>query len=287
MKKIFFSILLMFITLVLFSEEAQIDTKELIDTLFTKDEQEKMLDGKFITRMSIKFNAKGENTDLFIPIPVTKWTPANLADYEIITDDKIFIPYEASKIDDAKRLSFFNFLTAYSTLKGMVYYSRSSDKVETLIKDAHRLDDKGKKIDDPKYDKVLPYVTNNFFQEDNKFGKTYFTSEIYNSHNSFIMVNANNKPITKGIKIGDKGDYKIIAFFLYDEAKAGYYCYFMNAFRINNDGLLKSGLLRPTTFSNRLRAAIVHFLKFLDKDYTDELNPWDEKTLKSGGYKKY
>jgi len=246
-----------------------------------------MLDGKFITRMSIKFNAKGENTHLLIKIPITKWTPESLSSYEIITDDKIFIPYKKNKVNEEHNLAFLNFLTSSKKLEGMVYYSRSSDNIETLIKKSNRLDDKDKKIDDPKYDKILPYIKNKFSQEDNKFGTTYFDSEVYNIGNSFIMVNSNNKPISKGIKIGDKGDYKVISFFIYDDEREGYYCYFLNALRIDNEKLLKSGLLRPTTFSNRLRAGIVFFLKFLEKDYSKELNPWDEKTLKSGGYKQY
>jgi len=284
MKKSFSTILFLLVTIFIFSEDLSVD---LLNTFFSKEEQEKMLDGKFITRMCIKFNAKGENTHLFIKIPVTKWTPENLSSYEIITDDKIFIPYQKSKVNEEHNLNFLNFLTSYRKLAGMVYYSRSSNNIETLIKKSYRLDDKDKKIDDPKYDKVISYTKNKFLQEDNKFGTTYFDSEVYNIDNSFIMVNSNNKPISKGIKIGDKGDYKVISFFIYDDEKEGYYCYFLNAFRINNDNLLKGGLLRPTTFSNRLRAAIVFFLKFLGKDYSSELNPWDEKTLKSGGYKQY
>ncbi|HPO49117.1 MAG TPA: hypothetical protein PLO89_02230, partial [Spirochaetota bacterium] len=63
--------------------------------------------------------------------------------------------------------------------------------------------------------------------------------------------------------------------------------YAVNGMRVLPEFLLKNGFLRPTTFSNRLRAAYVHFLKQIGVDKKDYFNPWDEEKLKSGFYRTY
>ena len=280
MKKLYFVIIFLSFALFIFSNEYDNENlssyfENLIDILFSKEEQLKMTDGKFISRMFAKHNPKQENTHSSINIPITKWTPKELSNYEIIIDDKVFFNYDIKNMTEEKKLDSLNYLVSYSKLKDIIFYSKSSKKNEILLKKSCRVDNNDKELEDIKYDRLLPYIKNRSFQKDARLGETYFTSEVYNYKNNFVVVNSSDRPIFKALKIGENyGDYKVVAFYIYDEKKGGYYCYFINAFRIN-ESLVKAGLVTPTTFSYRIRASIVHFLKFFGKDYSNALRMED------------
>ena len=280
MKKLYFAIIFLSFVIFIFSDEYnnanlsrsfEKSFENLIDILFSKEEQSKMVDGKFISRMFAKHNPKHENTHSSIDIPITRWTTKDLSKYEIIIDDKVFFYYDIKNMDEEKKLDFLNYLVSYSKLKDMVFYSKSSKKNEILLKKSCRVDNNNKELEDIKYDKLPPYVKNRSFQKDARLGETYFTCEIYNYGNNFVLVNSSDRPIVKALGIGENyGDYKVIAFYLYDERKGGYYCYFINAFKID-ESLVKLGTVTPTIFSYRIRASMVHFLKFFGKDYSNAL----------------
>ena len=282
-----FVLFFILISMMLFCQDMTNDaTNDLLVKLFSKEQISSLKNGDIISRMFVKYDALGENTHLSIDIPKTDYTNEDFSVYEILTDEKVFIPYV---LNDGSKLDFYNLLASFSKLNGMNYYSRSSSKVEKLILNCFKIESpKNKKnINDTTYDKIEPKITNYFLQQDNKFGKITFKSELMNDSNNFILINTCVEPISSIININNGGEYKIISFFVYDEKSEGFYYYSINAMRVRVNFLLKNGLLRPTTFSNRLRAATVHFAKLLGLDWSEKLNPWDETKLKNGEYKTY
>lgn len=244
-----------------------------LDTFFNEEEIKQTLDGNILSKMYVKFNAKKENTVEFIEIPRTSYNDEDFSVYEVVTDEKFFLPYD---LDSRSSLEFYNALLSYSKLEGMVYYSRRAGKSSELIKKSHRVKSiSEKKEEDIVYSEIKPQVSNLFLQKDNKLGTLYFRNELYSVNDNFVMINTCVVPISKAIfTLNDKNEYKIYSFFLYDAEKKGFFVYTFQAMRVKQDGLLKSGLIAPTTFSNRLRASTVHLAKMLNIDWADKLNPW-------------
>ena len=244
-----------------------------IDTFFSEEEKSQVLSGEIISRMYVAYNAKKENTDEFIEIKRTKYNDEDFSIYEVLTDEKFFIQYD---LETKSKLDLYNVLTAYSKLEGMVYYSRRARKHELLIKKSHRVRSISENREiDITYNEISPKISVLFLQKDNKLGTLYFRNELYNEADDFVMINSCIIPITKAIfTINDKEEYKIYSFFLYDKEQKGYFCYTYQVLRVKLDGLLKTGVIAPTTFSNRLRASTVHFAKLIGLDWSDKLNPW-------------
>ncbi|HQJ05606.1 MAG TPA: hypothetical protein PLI57_04410 [Spirochaetota bacterium] len=244
-----------------------------LDTFFTAEEIRQTLDGNILSKMYVKFNAKKENTVEFIEIPRTLYNDEDFSVYEVVTDEKFFLPYD---LETRPGLDLYNKLLSYSGLEGMVYYSRRAGKSEKLIKKSHRVRSiSEKREEDVAYSEIKPQVTNLFLQKDNKLGTLYFRNELFSVNSDFVMINTCVVPISKAIfTLNDKNEYKIYSFFLYDAEKRGFFVYTFQAMRVKQDGLLKSGLIAPTTFFNRLRASTVHLAKMLNMDWTDKLNPW-------------
>ncbi len=273
MKKYLIIFILFILLIQLFSNEKNI----LLSDVFSKTDLINLENGNFLTRMYVKFNIRGENTDSIINIPKTIYSKEDYSVYEVITDEKVFIPYN---LTEETKLNFYNILTSYSKLEGMVYYSRSDAKVTKLIMKCYRVESlSGNKYNDIKYSKILPKITNMFLQKDNKLGTLIFRSELYNEGNNFIMVNVCIQPISKlFIDINKKEEYKIVSFFIYDEIKKGFYMYTFQVMRVRIENLLKNGnMFKPTTFSNRLRASTIHLAKLIGLDWKDKLNPWKGK----------
>lgn len=255
-----------------------------VNTFMSNDDINKIVSGEIITRMYLKYDAEGENTDLSIKIPVTQFVNEDLSNYEMITDEKAFIPYDLEK---EGKIKFYNTITAASKLKGMKYYSRKAGEVLELIVDCFQTNEKGKKIDDIKYESIDKYIKGTFRQKDNKFGTLDFTNELYNDGNDFALVTTCNDSIPL---VSKGGEYKVCSYFFYDETKKGFYYYTVYVMKIRNEMFLKKGgiiTLHPTTFSNRLRAATTHLAILLGNDWGNKRNPWDEDKLKAHFYRNY
>jgi hypothetical protein len=258
--------------------------------IFSDKDISRITSGEIITRMYIKNNAVGENTDIKINVPKTSYCKEDFSNYEMITDEKAFIPYD---LNDNSRIKFYNTLTAFSKLKGMQYYSKRIRKVETLILDCYQIEsiNKKNKIKDITYTSISSAVTNYFIQKDNRFGTLTFKSELYNEGDNFIFINTcQDKLSVLVFNAAGKEEYKFITYFIYNKEKKGFFYYTVNMMRIRNDVFLNSGsklTLFPTFFSNRLRAGTVHFVKLLGLNWDDKINPWDRKKLKQGFYKNY
>jgi hypothetical protein len=254
-----------------------------LKNIFNLEEIEKIKNNEIIARMFLKYNPEKANTHLKIEIPVTKFTNENFSVYEMLVDEKAFIPY---KINPESKLKFYNILTSYSKLRGMVYYSRRIAKTQELILNCFRVESPNNKklVPDKIYDSIQPKIENYFLQEDNKFGKLLFKSELYNEENSFVMVNTCMQPI---FPINNKEDYKMISFFIYDKESEGFYYYSLNAMRIRFALELLIKKTNATLFSNRLRAGTVHLSKLIGLDWSNKINPWDEQKLLEGKYRTY
>jgi len=248
-----------------------------ITNFFSQKEIDFVQNENIISRMYVKYNARNENTDEKILLPASKYIKEEYYSYEILTDEKAFIPYNIDSEKD--RLRFYNILLSYSKLSGMKYYSRRDKKIQQFIKNAYRIDiNTGKKIADIEEGRVKEYSINYFVQHDNRLGSLTFKSEIYNDGNNFVMINTSLTPVSYGfIKINDKEEYTIISFFIYDNEKKGFYYYACQCLRFKIDFLLKNGTISPTTFSNRLRAATVHLANLLGLSWENKLNPWSGK----------
>ena len=282
MKKMLLILITLFALSFVYAEE---NLKPLtVDTFFSEKDIERTLSGEIVTRMSIKYNAWNENTDNSIYVPSSQYANEDFSIYEMISDEKAFIPY---KLTEESKLNFYNTIVAYSKLQGMKYYSRRIGQVQELMVNCYRVEsEKNKKrINDEVFTTIPPKSTNYFFQEDNKFGKLTFRSEVYNEGNSFAIVNTCMQPITYLVYVNRKEEFKSISYFIYDEENEGFFYYTVNPIRIRIDLALKK--LSPTTFSNRLRATTVHLAKLLGLDWEDKYNPWIEEKLLSGGYKNY
>jgi hypothetical protein len=254
-----------------------------IKDIFSEKDMDKILQGEIVTRMYMKNNPTGVNTDLTIKVPVTEFTQDNYSQYEVIVDEKAFIPYE---LNDQSRSRFYQTLTAFSKLKGMVYYSRKIQKSQELILDAYTVVSSAnlKKISDPVFSQINPSVTSYFLQEDNRFGKLVFQSDLISQGDDFILINTTAQPMAF---INNKGDNRIITFFLYSPEHQGFFYYSLNTLRIRYLYNIIENKTNATLFSNRLRASTVHLAKLLNLDWSARLNPWNESKLNKGKYRNY
>lgn len=256
-----------------------------VSTFMSDDEISRVLNDEIITRMYIKYNHYKDATDLELTIPSTKYAEIDSTKYQMITDDKSFLPYELT--DEAKKLEFYNTISDPAKLKGMTYYSRKADKVKPLVLDAYQTTENGWKIDSVQQAQIIPHLSGHFKQRDNKFGTMKFKSDLYNIDNDFVLINDCQNSIPFVCK---PGEYRTITYFIYDEANKGFYIYSTFLLVIRSDFLLDgTGILtlNPTTFSNRLRAATVHMARILGVDWDEKHNPWDKEKIKNGEYRNY
>lgn len=244
-----------------------------LNTFFTPEEIALADQGELISRMYVKHNGRKENSHDSIKVPRTKFNDEDFSLYEVITDEKGFIPYD---LTGDNRLKFYNTLTSFSKLEGMKYYSRRAGEVKKLVEDCYRVESlSGNKHADIAYNEIKPKVKNLFLQKDNKFGSLVYKSELYNEGDNFVLVNTSLEPMTKlFFDINEAEEYKNISFYLYNKEKKGFYYYSVQVMRVKMEMVLKNGMIGPTSFSNRLRAATVHLAKLLGDDREDKLNPW-------------
>lgn len=278
MKKIFCLI-------VLFSFIFGLHAQDLsIDTFFTPQQIQRVLDGEIISRMCIKDNAWGENTDLSMTIPATKFDQGGYTDWEMISDEKAFIPFE---LNDKTKLQLLNALVDFEGLKGMKYYSRKVDEILVLIEDAYGIKSatnfsKAKPI---KYDSLQNHVTNYFSQKDNRFGRTYYSSDIYFDGDNVVIINSNVAGMNYFLPINRKGEFKSITYLIYSQEHKGFFYYVANPIRIRIELALSK--LSPTTFAQRLRAVTVHLANSIGLDWSDKYQPYDNEKLNNGEYKNF
>ncbi len=240
---------------------------------FTADEIERVINGDLIPRMFVKYNSRGENSHDSIRVPVTEYNNEDFSQYEVIVDDKGFIPYD---LNEQTRLQLFNIMTGFSKLEGIPYYSRRARRNEVLIVESFRVNSlNGNRVPDRVYSSVLPTVENIFKQKDNKLGTMHYNSSLFVDGDNFIMLNRSITSVTKGIiTINNPGDLKTWTFLIYDRDRGGFFYYSVMAMRVRVDFVLKMDIFSPTTFSNRLRASTVRLSEMMGFDRSDKYNAW-------------
>ncbi len=278
MKKLFFVNIFIFVIFALFAQELS------VEMFFTPEQVERVLNGEIISRMCIAKNAWNENTDMSITIPATKFDRGGYSDWEMISDEKAFIPYDLT--GDAK-LRLLNAIVDYEGLKGMKYYSRKVNQVLVLIEDAYRIKSDKNLTKAPKivYDKVTDHVTNCFSQKDNRFGRTYYQSDVYFDGDNVAVINSNVVGMNYLVPINRKDEFKSLTYLIYSPEHKGFFYYAANPMRIRVEFALSK--LSPTTFAQRLRAVTVHLAGGMGVDWSDKYQPYDNAKLKAGEYKNY
>ena len=280
MKKLFIAIMIVFSAFAAFSQTG----KPVPEMFFTPEQMQRVLDGEIISRMCIAGNAWGENTDLTMTIPATSYDAGGYTDWEMICDEKAFIPFE---LNDENKLKLLNILTDFESLKGAKYYSRKVDEILVLIEDAYRMKSATNHIKaaPAKYDKLESHVTNYFSQKDNRFGRTFYQSDVWFDGDDIIMINSNVVGMAYLVPINRKGEFKSITYLMYSAEHKGFFYYTANPIRIRIELALKK--LSPTTFAQRLRAMTVHYGLAMGADWSDKYQPYDNEKLSNGEYRNY
>ena len=280
MKKLFITIIIVFTVFAAFSQNG----KPTPEMFFTAEQMERVLNGEIISRMCIAQNAWNENTDLTMTIPGTSYDEGGYTDWEMICDEKAFIPFE---MNDENKLKLLNILTNFESLKGAKYYSRKVDEILVLIEDAYRMKSGSNhtKAEPAKYDKFESHVTNYFSQKDNRFGRTFYQSDVWFDGDDVIMINSNVVGMTFVVPINRKGEFKSITYLMYSAEHQGFFYYTANPIRIRVELALKK--LSPTTFAQRLRAMTVHYGMAMGADWGDKYQPYDNEKLSNGEYRNY
>lgn len=242
-----------------------------LDKIFTQNDKERILKGEIITRRYMKYNPANLNTHEKIDIPITEFTKEDYSLYEVIIDERAFIPYEIKNNSDL--LKIFNIINNVSLAKGMKYYSNRAGEVLEFILDSYMVegDNRFKKVDDPIYKEIKTPIESYFYQKDNRFGKLFYKKIVYNEGNNFYIITECLDPIVFIVPLNKKGDYKVISYFIYDKEKKGYFYYSLLITRIRNDFILQKGYTNATLFSSRLRAVTVHFAKLIGLDWSNKL----------------
>jgi hypothetical protein len=241
-----------------------------IETFFTTAEVQSVLKGGICTFS--RFGNKIRNTDgstTIVSPPVTDYSTKELADYDMVTIEKAFFPCD---LKTKSRLAFYNTLQQYSNLAGMPYYSQKDKRIQTLVLESDRVNaaDFKQKEKDSVHTKIKDTHLDHVRIKDNRFGKILFKSEIFHKENSVVIKQTNIKPLSMfTIRINDKGEYQLITFYLYDEAKRGYFYCAVHALKVRGGLIRKMGRLNPESFANRIRAATVHMAAFFDLDWNE------------------
>ncbi len=248
-----------------------------IQKFFDSAEKETVLNGGIITKSFLKNagDAYAADTKPDINIPPTRYTGADLKNYEMLCIEKAFFPLVLSAVS---KLSVFNILASASNLKGMRYFSRTDSRIKTLILNSARIESPEKKtpIKEAVHNTIPPAIINYFTASDNRFGELTFRSELYNEGDNFIVKNVCIEPMEKYfISINNKEEYQVISFYIYDNAAGGYFYYSVNAMRIRSSYFLKLGMLSAENFANRIRGSTVHMAKLLGLDWSDKFRVFE------------
>ena len=166
MKKTAIFIALFFVGICAFAEELS------VNMFMTQEQIDRVKAGEIITRMYIKYDQHKEATDLDLPVPSTSYAPVNYKDYQMITDEKAFLPYE---LTEETKMTFYNTISDANKLTDMQYYSRKADEVKTLVISAYPTTKKWIRIKNQQpLTEIQPHITGYFRQKDNKFGLLSF-----------------------------------------------------------------------------------------------------------------
>ncbi len=126
-----------------------------------------------------------------------------------------------------RTLKIYNILRSVSTLKGLEYYSETSNKMKTLFEDSWAIDgfESKNKIPDPLVSELKPYDSISIYQKDNRFSKNQYTMSFRNEEANLSTSIINHTPLKVSgvIKMVDPEEMQIhIAIMPYQEGLAVY-----------------------------------------------------------------
>ncbi len=234
-------------------------------------EQEVLRSGRIITDVYLEHSGRLHSLKGELPgrpkIAATPWTRQSWNSNELIVIEKSFLPVSADPIE------IFNLLNRYSALEGMLYYSKSAKKVETLIQDAYRVESPENR--NAATDRSFSSLSNNtsyFMMKDNRFGNLLYRSTILVEGETIAMVNTCMDPLKKmGFTIAGPGRYHMITILMRDQLSGGWFLYSVTTSPVRNTLFLRLKIVSPKSFGNRLRASTVHLARGVGLDWKNRL----------------
>ena len=126
-----------------------------------------------------------------------------------------------------RTLKIYNILRSVSTLRGLEYYSETSNKMKTLFEESWAIDDfeSKQKISDPLVSELQPFDSISIYQKDNRFSKNQYTMSFRNEEVNLSTSIVNHTPLKVSgiIKLVDPENMQIhITIMPYQEGLAVY-----------------------------------------------------------------
>lgn len=248
-----------------------------VDTLtlfFNTQQRTSVVRGDIITRVQ---SLEGKSFKLSpgerIVLPASSFIPPALSKRTLIAEERAFLPCGSLK---GNMLKFYNSLFKYSSFTGTKYYSKSEAKILTYIIESRRIASPANPavLPDPVYSTIKSKHVSFFKVHDNRLGEIIFKSEVSAHDNIFVVSNTNTNTLSKwGITIARPGDYSVLAVYIYNEEKKGFYYYCVHALNANASSVLPNSVFDSESFANRIRAETVKRASLLGLDWNAKIRP--------------
>ena len=245
------------------------------DEFFNFSQKKMVKKGRILTRVRVKgtggFNLSGKDT---FPLPRSKRIPPTFSDYEVLAEERAFIPYNLNR---GGRLRFYNSLFAFSRFAGTKYYSSTDRSLLTYLPESSVVDSVTfrKKYPDPVFGAITAKRTIYYRVRDNRFGEIVLRGDIFAGNNLYSIESRNVHSLKKlGITVVAKDMFRTMAVFLYDEQASGFYYYSLHAIRFNNGFFASSGFLKADSLANRVRAETVRRAFILGHNWNGKIKSY-------------
>lgn len=263
--------ILFFAAVLIFSSISNFSYSEISSNIFfSAGEIKFVLNGDFLTSVIINGIGEVHSPGMEKTTPVLNRYFTIPSNYDMAAVEKGFFFMEGNS---ANRLRIYRTLTDFPALKGMLYYSQTMKNYSALIIDSYRIQSREDSVSGIIKEGEIPEKKIfHFAVRDNRLGLITFRSEFIRSGDNFVVINTSTGNSTKfGMKIFNPGDYRIHRIFIYDRNLKGYFFYTVQFMKVRSDILNKTGLIKPESFGNRIRAENVHFLKMIGVDRSGKL----------------
>lgn len=150
-----------------------------------------------------------------------------------------------------------------STLKGIEYFSRGENKIETLFHQAYSVGENGKPVPDLTNPDDLKHLKGEIFLEDNSFGDLNYIVDYYDSEDSCGMIMENNSSLkAMFLTLAKPGEVKLL--YQVIPTEDGYLLYGAALSKVKVPFFLKEKFSQ--SLYNRLEAVINWFEEGLTKN---------------------
>jgi len=242
-----------------------------LNSLFTSNEKKAVINGNFLTSVTLKGRGDVRTEGVEISSPVkNSFIPVIATDFDMAAVEKGFFYMEGNK---SNRIKIYRSLTDFSGLKGMNYHSHTEGGSIPLVTESYGIQSPDDYTKENINDKDIPETSKlHFAIKDNRLGLISFKSEFISIGRNFILINTSTGNVSKfGMDIFYPGDYIIYKILIYDRNLKGYFFYTVQFMKVRSDILSKINLIKPESFGNRVRAEDIHFLKSMGIDRSGKL----------------